>query len=490
MGAIILTKHNPPLSLSDLVDLEVALESDRNSKTEQVREQDRLFIAKNPWIFQETGHAESSDRLKKAWVETFVPTPSPGKKFVSFLNLLDAVLVVIGTFFGGSAALVLLHYDGSTPINVLQYLGVFVLIQLLLLVTLALNFIFGGRLGFFQDALRHLAYQRTELFERFEGGLALIRNVRKVHSGPESWFILKVFQHFGIAFQFSALLVAFSLIGFTDLAFGWSSTLNITPEMFYRVLKVFSTPWAWLGSEWSLSMDQIRDTQFFRLENRYVSSLGAARIGDVIAATSWWRFLIGAHVTYGLMPRLLVWALSAVMFRRSLKRSGLESYAFSVVQRRLMVADPALKHDVYSRPAPGDREESSSKKIGCANIIVWRDLPADESDIRIYLEQRGIDSSEVYKVGGKSADVDGTTAVSRAQETQKPWVVLVEDWESPGKGFKNLVERLRKSHSNRAVYVVVVKVVEGKLNPADDIRSDLWRRHIRSLSDTDVWLHI
>lgn len=111
-----------------------------------------------------------------------------------------------------------------------------------------------------------------------------------------------------------------------------------------------------------------------------------------------------------------------------------------------------------------------------------------DSDIQFFLSQRGIELSSIHKVGGKAADVDGAVALSNAQGSI-PWVVLVEDWESPGKGFKNLIDRLRRADTNRAVHILVVKVDGSKLTMADDNRSDLWRRHIYSLADRSVWLH-
>jgi hypothetical protein len=478
------------LTLSQLIDLEVALEKDREMSAEEVRAGDNAFIAKHSWIYREKDASDFSIRLTEAWIERSVPSPSPGQKFLGFLNLIDIILVCCGLLFGGSTAFVLLHYDGTVPINVLKYLGVFVLLQLILLFLLSFHILFGQKLGVFQDALKNFAHVRSKVFGRGEGGLTLIRKVRKIYSAPESWLILKVTQHFALSFQLSALFVTLSLVGFTDLAFGWSSTLNVSAETFHRIVQVISMPWAWLGNEWSLSVEQIRDTQFFRLENRYVSSIGTERIGNVTAATSWWRFLIAAHVIYGLVPRVLVLAFSGIMFRRSLRRSLTESFAFSAVQRRLLATDPSGVALTYVRPLSIRAQKSRLGKIGSANVIIWRDLPAEDIEIRSYLGTLGIDASSVHHVGGKAIDVDGSVALSNTQPGKEPWVVLVEDWESPGKGFKNLVDRLRRSDSQRIVYVVLATVNSGKLAVTDDSRTDLWRRHIHSLSDVNVWLHL
>jgi hypothetical protein len=237
------------------------------------------------------------------------------------------------------------------------------------------------------------------------------------------------------------------------------------------------------------SIEQVRGTQFFRLDNRYVSGIGSERIGDVSAATSWWRFLIAAHFTYGLLPRLAVWGFSSAMFRRSLRLSSEESLAFSAVKHRLLAANPALVASSFNFPTAGGDQSPGQAKIGPAHVIVWRDLPADDHDIQVFLGQRGIELSSIHRVGGKAVDVDGTAALALAQGFG-PWVVLVEDWESPGKGFKNLVERLRRADAKRVVHILVVKADTGKLTLADDTRSDLWRRHVYGLADSSVWLHL
>ena len=489
-GAVGLTTLRSKLTLSQLIDLEVALEKDRELGAEEVRACDEAFLAENPWVFREKDAPDLSARLTKSWIEKLVASPSPGQRFLSFLSLMNVILVCSGLLFGGSAALVLLHYDGAVPINVLQYLGVFVLLQLIFLLLLSFHILFGLRLGVFQDALKNFTHVRSKVFGRVEGGLTLIRKVRKIYSAPESWLILKVTQHFALAFQLSALIVTLSLVGLTDLAFGWSSTLNLSAETLHHMVEVISTPWSWLGFEWTPSMEQIRDTQFFRLENRYLSSLGTERIGDVTAATSWWRFLIAAHVTYGLLPRLFVLVFSGIMFRRSLRRSSEESFAFSAVRRRLLALDPSASTTTYIRPSGKGAVKSPNEKVGSANVIVWRDLPAEDIAISNYLAIRGIDSFSIHRVGGMAPDVDGSIVLANINPGTEPWVILVEDWESPGKGFKNLVERLRLSDSKRVVYVVLAKVVSGKLTATDDSRNDLWRRHIHSLSDASVWLYL
>src|SRR5690606_32583718 len=140
------------------------------------------------------------------------------------------------------------------PINAVEYLGVFVALQALLIVLLLAHMVFGKRLGIIQEALRSTAYLRSKLFDRFEGGLTTLRRVHRVYSGPESWLILRVTQRFAVAFQLGGLAVMFYLVGFTDLAFCWSTTLDVSAESFHRLLHTLATPWHFWGDQWLLSI--------------------------------------------------------------------------------------------------------------------------------------------------------------------------------------------------------------------------------------------
>src|SRR5690606_36806106 len=102
---------------------------------------------------------------------------------------------------------------------------------------------------------------------------------------------MKITQRFAVASHSDGLAVTLYLLGFSDLAFSWSTTLDISANTFHRIVEAFAVPWQFLGPDWQLSLEQVRDTQYFRLEGRYVPSTGEGRATDMIVIGHWWHYL-------------------------------------------------------------------------------------------------------------------------------------------------------------------------------------------------------
>src|SRR5690606_17475325 len=190
-----------------------------------------------------------------------------------------------------------------------------------------------------------------------------------------------------------------------------------------------ATPWHFWGDQWLLSIDQIRDTQYFRLEGRYVPSGDGERVHDVQIVGSWWRYLVAAQITYGFLPRFVLWLLSGAMFRRSLRTIRLDGLAFGAIRRRLI---DAMLPPVQKQERPGQKLNSAneSRVEGPCRAIIWRDLPSSQDEIRKFLRDRfGLSPDALYAVGGTAEDHTGDKAMAAAGRDATPWVVLVEDWE-------------------------------------------------------------
>ena len=72
----------------------------------------------------------------------------------------------------------------------------------------------------------------------------------------------------GIGFGIGALVATGVFVVFTDLAFGWSTTLEIAPERVHRAVRAFARPWAWIWPAASPSLELVESTRFFRVAAR------------------------------------------------------------------------------------------------------------------------------------------------------------------------------------------------------------------------------
>jgi hypothetical protein len=119
-------------------------------------------------------------------------------------------------------------------------------------------------------------------------------------------------QMFGICFNLGAIVTTIALEWFTDLAFGWGTALNVSPGTIHGLAQFIALPWSWLFGE-GVGFPTLEQVQGSR-----ISLKDPLFIMDAEALRSWRGFLVLAVVTYGLLPRLALLALSMQRVRRTL----------------------------------------------------------------------------------------------------------------------------------------------------------------------------
>jgi hypothetical protein len=267
--------------LAELVDLEAQLFADRSRS-------ERELIARDAPIgndLRREGRARSA--LLAGWVSAMRKgrdAPLPGRlvrnAWVQARWVLSAVFFLVGM---GAAAAVL-RFTGDHPINVLVVLGVFVLAQL---ATLALTLLFFGASAW-----------APGLFE----SLPLVVLARA--AVKSLWRRFGVLQLGAVAFNLGVLSSFLIAVAFSDLAFGWGTTLSIGAEQLHQLCATLSSPWASWLDEATVSAELVRSTQYSRLEGNYVQAAeGAGRALSLYG--QWWRFLVVSIVAYGLLPRVV-----------------------------------------------------------------------------------------------------------------------------------------------------------------------------------------
>ncbi|GAB6042427.1 DUF2868 domain-containing protein [Endothiovibrio diazotrophicus] len=93
------------------------------------------------------------------------------------------------------------------------------------------------------------------------------------------------------------MVAAFALyLLVTDLAFGWSSTLQLGGDWLHRATSLLAAPWASLWPAAVPSAELVEATRHFRA--------ALPEGGDPARLGQWWRFLWMCLVTYVLLPRL------------------------------------------------------------------------------------------------------------------------------------------------------------------------------------------
>ncbi|MBN1517673.1 DUF2868 domain-containing protein [Candidatus Sumerlaeota bacterium] len=496
------TSTSRATDLAALIDFEAIFEQDRALDRQTLRKRDR-----------ETGLRIADRGLDRreallVWLDERRKTPeaAPGQWTTQGLRSATAILFVLGLLSGSAAAAGLLYYDGAHPINIIPWLGVFVALQLLLLLLSALLMLprFVARripgMTMLQRTLAALSPGRwLGLLGRLLPGKQrnALRNVigraatlDALYGELRNRLLLTLAQVFGSAFHLAAIVMLLMLAAFTDLAFAWSTTLQIKPERFQGMIETVAAPWfAWAPGAVP-SFDVIENTQYYRLQNSAApSKLSGASAGQ------WWPFLLMCAVVYGLLPRIALLAVCGLGTRYSTRHAPLDHAGFQRVYERMTEAlidarspDPEAAGENHpshqtKQKAPLDNE------LGPLTIINWCGAGLDAKNLKQLdhpVSLRPV--RRVLEAGAPDIAADRATLDAVRNDKQDGALLFaVKSYESPTRDCLNFIAELRKAAGpRRSIILLPVHFENDAFIPPGDAEFSDWETH--ALETGDPWL--
>lgn len=387
-----------------------------------------------------------------------------------------------GLVLGWAAAATAFFFEGSGRVNVFLVLGLLVLLPLVLLLPWVLaalparltQWIPAAPLA--RDLHRHLnpgrwAAAAVRVFPNrvraaWTAALSPPSHPSTALSGSlaglAQWAFLRWSQVFAVAFQSGALLAALALVVFTDLAFGWSTTLTTgdparDAAWLESAIRWGSVPWSWAVESARPSVELIRESRFFRASTGHtLGPEAAARLG------AWWPFVLLTMLVYGLLPRLLTLAVSSWQLRAAARATLAETPGLAALLRRLHQARVATEADT-AEPAPGPnppaaRAASPNPLPGgspVSAVINWAAAPVDHA----YLSAR-FPTAPVFPAGGGSPLEADTAAIHQVAQAlrQNPGgeiAILVRAWEPPLHELFDFLRDLRQAVGRERTLVIV-----------------------------------
>jgi hypothetical protein len=394
------------------------------------------------------------------------------------------VLPVAGVAVGGAAAAALMHFDGTTPIDVSRLLGTLVGIQLLILAGLLWELRPKGRSprrpGAVQTALASIIVGRAATRG---GGARLFDGGFGTPAGEVlRWRLVALSQSFGVGFNLGALALILAMVSFTDLAFSWSTTLQLDPTAIEHLTHALSLPFAWAWPDARPTPALIAATQLFRAAPHAVAPE---------VAGGWWPFVTACLATYGLLPRLTLLAVAAWTWRLKLRRA-LDAANRRDLGRGMASADAGgAKSGATTTPWAA---KGQSPAGGPCGIVLWRDVPVQDQAATGYVAQAlPFTPAWVLRAGGTALDLDGGNAARRAaSQGVAAMVVVVEQHEHLDKALQRFLAGLRRAKGLEKMPVVLLPVLLGDgsaLAAPDDLRRlEVWEKTVAALPDRSVWL--
>jgi len=536
------------VKLEDLIDLEVQIAADRDKEPETLRARDRsIYQSLDQGTFFDSRRAGGGRRRNKigptragdpasdsgtteparpqaalhkrlknkhelltTWLAVLRANhggADVGRAFVRGQRILSYILVVVGLAVGWTTAALLLDVkDGQEPVNLLWFMAVTIGGQLVLLVLLLLSQVLlrlAPNLPVLDDlheALRLVlaTLQRIVLRgaggqkarEQFKAAAARLRMRASLYKPVERWLLLATTQSFAIAFNIGVIACCIRLILFTDLAFAWGTTVtSIDTDGIHKATSWLSKAWSWLVPSAVPSPELITETQYFRLESRFTEAPAGTR-GNPELVGDWWRFMMAAVVTYGLLPRLVLGVAARLGLAWSLMRLPLGSADITAILRRMAAPTVQVTGDAGGADGAEPARAVASRAVrpedvGPASVVLWRDIPVDEAWVNRALARGfGGNLARLLRAGGADFLADRAVSEELAVHTD-PIFIVAEAWEPPDKSIRRFLRFIREAAGKqRPITVALVgRGQQGRFTVPDGSDMALWRDRLTLLED-------
>jgi len=290
-----------------------------------------------------------------------------------------------------------------------------------------------------------------------------------------------------VAFNVGALATAVALVTFTDLAFGWSTTLSVDPAPVTRIVHAIAWPWHALVPSAVPDAALVERSQFFRLDvggGRGAIAAGSRELGG------WWPFTILSIVVYGLLPRAVLLAVASLRLRAATRCLLLDDPRVTALLDRMRspaIETEATAHDELPARSPAQASKLDHAPSGRADAIVWERC-TDPDGARAQAQQRfGLEVGNVLEAGGgRGLDADRATLERLGSRADRALVVLTPAWEPPVLELLDFLTALRE-RVGAGVSIIVVPVPDGDL-PITPAERETWQRAIGRLKDPRLYV--
>ena len=418
-----------------------------------------------------------------AWMDTHkskLTKPLLSETFSTYLYGITLLLVIVGFLAGLFSGIALLNYNGIAPVNVIYFMAMVIALPLLTM-TLTLFSIFKANQT--RSVLIHLSpsYWMEKIVALLPHKVQQNLQSLKINPLLANWIIIKRSQLIALFFAIGLLLSLLLVVATKDIAFAWSTTLQIDAVTFHNFLNTLAFPWrSWFPSAVP-SLELIEQSQYFRLGDRLSEEMidNASKLGE------WWKFLAFATLFYAIVLRFLMVLISIFGLHIAVKKSFLSLEGVSSLLRDMnepIITSNAEEKVVNSEETmQGDLQ--TLQKLDASYDMVQGWAMSEEKPVLLN-DAKGVISPLVFDVGGTNSLEEDMEIIHKSHGEV---LLYVKAWEPPTMDFMDYLEALLKGVDK--VVVVPVGTEEENYNPKSKM-VDIWMRKLTLLDSRKVWLKV
>jgi len=446
--------------LDDLIRIENQITADANRSYQSLQARDRrigvelAFLKDKPTI------------QVRHWVSHInTPSSQQDRVFGQTSRAISLLLVLAGAIIGVGAALGLFYYTGEQPINIINVLAVGVGLQLILLIAFLLAVSPG--IPFLTNALAGFSPGRWAL--RLASLLPSLRApVESLHKRRTStaehqllkWQTAYWSQIFAVWFNIGLICGGLYLISFSDLAFGWNTTLSLDSGALASISDTLSLPWRDLLPQAVPDLSLIESTRFYRLQSAGYDAGNGSVIDQAQTAGSWWRFLLLCLVVYGLLPRLVTLGICRLRLGHAGNQAILSIPGLHLVLDRMNSPSVATAAETPEAP-PAAESINTARPVTALSkrptfVYHWGQPAADPGELQAWLTSiTGARTESFTAIAASSAE--GVIAADTLPEIKanQAMAVLVKAWEPPTLEITDWLAEARRHYGQQTLIAVV-----------------------------------
>lgn len=510
------------LSLPDIINLEYLFHEDAARSPAVLHQRDRKIAL----ALQQTGCPATPAAKLQGWLRARLPeefpgaaSRSPGEIFSDSLRFAGLIAIIKGGLLGAAAGLAFFSYSGTTPVNVFQFLLLFVVSQLLLVALLLVGSLLRGLLpglpmprfyslflersfGVFSRWLRRGWLSRIDAGRRasINHAFAVTRMNSRRYGRLFYWPFFCLAQSFGLTFNIALVVTTLIKIATSDLAFGWQSTMQFSDAAVHRAVQLLALPWSWLlGSNAAPDLAAIAGSRIVLKDGIY--HLATADL------TSWWPFLVMCLLVYGVLVRLLFLLFGRMMDSHVLRRLPLTTIpqyrgllqrmttpqmtTQAPEEKRVEAASWSSASRPTVSPAPPGEEVPASSQLVLVGVDLYDQLQQPVEEVSTAIAPTGITPIAVEPVQAGWEEDHRLLDRIREQWPEKDGVLLiVEGWMVPLVDLLSWLGELRAVLPGRMIISIALvgRPAATLFTPVTKRDFTIWQQKVEALADP--WLHL
>lgn len=416
-----------------------------------------------------------------AWLnehKTKLRKPLFSQTLSSYFYGVTLTLLVIAFVFGFLSGIALLSYNGHEPVNVVYFMAMVIFFPL---VTMILALVSMMRANSFQSTLVHLSptFWMEKIFQFLPSKIQEDLQNIKINPLLANWIVIKRSQFIALFFALGLFFALLGIVATKDIAFSWSTTLDISPDTFHSFLHTLAFPWRDIAP-WAVpSMELIGQSQYFRLGDKLSEEMicNASKLGE------WWKFLAFATVFYAIILRFFLYVFSSFGLKKAIKKSLL-----SLNNVKKLLND--MNEPIISTYSKQNELLFSQRDASYTNIANTLDSSYDivqgwaisKENLAVLLDSMKVISPKLHEVGGGNTFEEDNEVIALSQGEV---LLFVKAWEPPTMDFMDYLELL----ADKARKIILCPI--GTVREKYEVQSkelDIWARKISSFDNKNVWL--